>query len=300
MAKRTLFGSIDAGLRELADFVSRLWRGKLTTIPPRSLRDIGGSNFEATGQEFLAYFVELGKLKPTESVLEIGCGCGRMALPLTHYLVDEGHYVGMDIVQRSIKWCRKHITSKYPNFEFYHVDLDNPRYNAGSLQAKDYVFPFDDHSFDFVYLTSVFTHMLPEDMENYVGEIARLMRPQGRALITYFLLNDAQAALETQGKNVMAFPFTFPFGRGVYRGRENQLPERGLAYEEPYVRELLAQHSLQIDATYYGYWSGREAGLSLQDILIVSKAKAGANDASSNTIVDAESASEPARGFLED
>jgi SAM-dependent methyltransferase len=279
MAKRTFFGSIDAGLRELADFVSRLWRGKLTTIPPRSLRDVGGSNFEATGQEFLGYFVELGELKPTESVLEIGCGCGRMALPLTHYLADEGHYVGMDIVKRSIKWCRKHITSKYPNFEFYHVDLDNPRYNTGSLQAKDHVFPFDDYSFDFVYLTSVFTHMLPEDMENYVGEIARLMKQQGRALITYFLLNDAQAALETQGKNVMAFPFTFPFERGIYRAREDQLPERGLAYEEPYVRELLAQHGLQIDATYYGYWSGRETGLSLQDILIISKAKAGANDA---------------------
>ena len=272
MVKRTLRGSIHATLCDLSDFVWRLVRGKLRTIPPRRLRDVGGSDFEATGQEFLGRFVEQGGLQHTDSVLEIGCGCGRMALPLTGYLNDEGQYVGMDIVEPSIHWCQRHITSRHPSFRFYHVDLDNPRYNVGSQSASDYVFPFEDGTFDFVFLTSVFTHMRPKDMENYTGEIARLIRPDGRTLITCFLLNGTQAALAAQGKNIIAFPFAFSFDRGFYYAREDRLPERGLAYEEAYVRDLFSRYGLQIDATYYGYWSGREDGLSLQDILIISKA----------------------------
>lgn len=43
-------------------------------------------------------------------------------------------------------------------------------------------------SFDFVFLTSVFTHLLPEDMNNYFSEVVRVLTHARRCLITYFLL----------------------------------------------------------------------------------------------------------------
>ena len=42
-----------------------------------------------------------------------------------------------------------------------------------------------------------------------------------------------------------------------------------MAYEEAYLRELIAQAGLTLAEAHYGRWSGRVDGLSYQDILIV-------------------------------
>ena len=93
----------------------------------RQLQYVGNGEFKALGYEFLRYFTEYGQLQPNERVLDMGCGIGRMALPLTNYL-REGSYEGVDIVPRGIDWCRKNITAKHPNFQFQVADI----YNQGS------------------------------------------------------------------------------------------------------------------------------------------------------------------------
>ena len=47
---------------------------------------------------------------------------------------------------------------------------------------------FPDATFDFVCATSVFTHMLPAGVANYLREIRRVLRPGGRCLATFFVL----------------------------------------------------------------------------------------------------------------
>ena len=140
-------------------------------------------------KEFFQYFVQLGGLKPDENVLDVGCGIGRMAVPLTKYL--KGVYEGFDIGPEAIKWCQDNISRRYPKFYFQVADVFNEKYNpGGKYKASEYKFPYDNDAFDFVYLTSVFTHMLPHDMENYLSEISRVLRNNGRCLITYYLLNE--------------------------------------------------------------------------------------------------------------
>lgn len=56
-------------------------------------------------------------------MLDVGCGSGRMALPLTGYLNSEGRYAGFDISQKAIAWCQEHITSAHPNFQFEVSDI---------------------------------------------------------------------------------------------------------------------------------------------------------------------------------
>jgi ubiquinone/menaquinone biosynthesis C-methylase UbiE len=250
----------------LSDYTSRAVRGQLH-LPPWWLRDVGGSDFEVTGQEFLRLFIELASLQPAEQILEIGCGSGRMALPLTGYLNPSGSYTGMDITLEAIRWCQKHITSHHANFQFLHADLYNQRYNpTGRYHAKDYRFPFDDQCFDFIFLTSVFTHLLPEDTENYLREVARLLRPQGRGLATFFLLNETQRSLAGQGRNNI----DFKYGSGLYRTRSEITPESAVAYDENFVRQLLVQCGLELaEPVHYGTWSGRSDGLSYQDILLI-------------------------------
>lgn len=253
-------------LNRMIDFVNRAMRGQLH-LPPWWLRDVGGADFEAVGQEFLGIFRQLAHLQPHERVLDIGCGSGRLALPLTHYLSPQGSYTGLDIVADSITWCQEHLTVRYPNFQFIHIDLFNGRYNpTGHYAAEDFKFPFDDRQFDFIFLTSVFTHMLPEGIKNYLAEIARLLSVEGRALLTFFLLNEPQQALATQGRNAI----DFKFGSGVYRTRSEVVLESAVAYDEAFVRDIIDGVSLElVPPVHYGTWSGRPDGLSYQDILLV-------------------------------
>jgi SAM-dependent methyltransferase len=236
-------------------------------VPPRYLNFGGDGDFERTGDEFLAYFVQLGELQPEHRVLEIGCGIGRMARPLTQYLVN-GSYEGIDIVPRGIRWCQKHFTDRYPNFRFQLSDVENREYNpSGRFRPTEYQFPFKDNEFDFVYLTSVFTHMLKNDMAHYLGEISRTLRPNSKCLITFFLLNEQSRKLISTGQS--SLDFRFPLD-GCWTNDES-LPENAVAYEEDYIRKMFAESSLGLEHVQYGAWCGRNEYLSYQDVLVARK-----------------------------
>lgn len=243
-------------------------RDELT--PPRGKTFIfGGGDFKRIGEEFLQHFIELGKLKPNEKVLDVGCGIGRMAVPLTKYFQDEGNYEGFDIVADGINWCRKKITPRYPNFHFQLADIYNKIYNPkGKYKASEYKFPYDKESFDFVFLTSVFTHMLPHDMENYFCEIVRVLKKGGRCLITFFLLNKESLQLINARKGTLDFKYEF----GEFRTIDTNTPEAAICYDEAFVFGLYEKHGLKIkQPVRYGSWCGRSNFLSYQDIIVASK-----------------------------
>jgi len=228
---------------------------------------IGGGDFEKVGNEYLGHFKELAGLRPHHRVLDVGCGIGRMAVPLTSYLT-EGEYQGFDTVRESIRWCRRRIGTRYPNFHFQHVDIYNRHYNPkGKAKAAEARFPYPDDHFDFAFLVSVITHMLPADMENYVAETARVLKPGARCLVTSTLLNDESLDLIEQGKSSLDFRYEFDGFRSVERDE----PETSVAYPESYLRQVLSSHSLEIDEPiHYGSWTGR-TGPSFQDIVIATK-----------------------------
>src|SRR5260370_25414931 len=73
-------------------------------IPPSELQFVGTGDFLAIGREFLGIFRDAGGLEPHHQVLDIGCGNGRMALPLMEFLSCDGSYEGFDILQEGIDW----------------------------------------------------------------------------------------------------------------------------------------------------------------------------------------------------
>ena len=238
-------------------------------VPPKGLMFIGDGDFKAIGEDFVQYFIELCGLKPNERVLDVGCGVGRMAIPLTKYLDKNGSYEGFDIVKGGIDWCVKNISSKYPGFHFQVADIFNKYYNpGGKYKSCEYKFPYENESFDFIFLTSVFTHMFPQDMENYFSEITRVLRKRGRCFITFFLLNGESLKLIDAKRSAADFKYVF---EGYYTTDKNT-PEAAIGYDEHFIRKLYDKYGLIIEEPIrYGSWCGREKFLSYQDIIIASK-----------------------------
>ena len=252
------------------DYVARAIKGK-ADFPPLYLRGYVGPlpTFESSGTEFMGYLRLLLGLQTTDSILDIGCGCGLMAILLKDYLHESGHYTGIDIHKPSIRWCAREIGKRHANFHFEHVDVRNRAFNPkGRLPAEDYVFPFEAMSFDVILVKSVFTHMRPAEIENYLREMSRILKPDGRCLVTFFLLNEEQARLTAQGTQQLSFSF----GDGPWRYVYSQRPESAVAYDENYIRDLLPKSGLVIqEPIHYGTWTGRSDGLSFQDILLLRK-----------------------------
>lgn len=241
-------------------------------VPPRRLMFDGPRSvreFKQNGAEFFRYFLELADLKPTDAVLDVGSGMGRKTLPLTSFLAPSGRYDGIEIVKSGVDWCRANITAKHANFQFQHIDVFSGHYNPGGrTQPVDFRFPFTDDNFDFVVLGSVFTHMLPGAVTHYLDEIARVLRPGGRSLITYFLLNDESSRLLDAERGA----FRFRHRGDGYRAEDPDDLERAVALDEALVREAYAARGMRIrEPIRYGSWCERTTFLSFQDIIVATK-----------------------------
>jgi SAM-dependent methyltransferase len=138
-------------------------------VPPENLRVWVGpfadaDLFRESGREMVRSIIALCGLKPEARVLEIGCGCGRVAAALTPHLSGEGRYDGFDVAAPLIDWCRQELESRLPRFHFRLINEvfaggHNP---TGHKNAADFNFPFADDTFDLAILCSVLTHMLPD------------------------------------------------------------------------------------------------------------------------------------------
>lgn len=251
---------------------NRLFGPNARFVPPLDLMHDGPVNyteFKNNGLEFFRHYIELCGLTPDEKMLDIGCGIGRKTLPLVSYLSPRGGYEGMDIVKSGIDWCAERYTPDYPNFRFQLIDVFNKYYNpSGTHTASEYKFPFPDEHFDFAVLNSVFTHMMPEEVANYLSEVSRVLKPGGRCLVSFFLLNEESRGLIEAGKSTLDLRHDFGPAKAISR----ESPERSIGYDEEHVIRLYGQSGLEIrQPILYGSWCSRQKFFSYQDQILAFK-----------------------------
>jgi SAM-dependent methyltransferase len=123
-------------------------------------------------------------LPENPAVLDIGCGCGKLARFL--YLNPRLTYVGVDLFYPAIEWSRKAFAPLCgERFRFEHFDGYSSVYNpSGKVAVADYRLPCENGSVNTVVCASLFTHLLEPDCVHYLSEIRRTLAPGGKAVIS--------------------------------------------------------------------------------------------------------------------
>jgi ubiquinone/menaquinone biosynthesis C-methylase UbiE len=251
-------------------------------IPPGSLILANQVTGAATPQEaeesFRSYgvdqawdWIDRGYIKPDSDVLDVGCGLGRVARPLAGY-IDTGSYTGIDIVESSIQWCQEHYR-RFPRFRFIHADLKNSHYNLeAAAGATQYRFPVETSTFDYLWSTSVFTHMLIDEVDGYLSEMARVSKPGSLLWNTFFLLDKVSEPLARTG-TPDGNALRFEIDGGLYLTEDN--PCHVIAFHLDRITELHRKHRLEIVHVGFGGWSGRTDAIAGGQDVIVSRSPKG-------------------------
>ena len=219
--------------------------------------------------EYLAYLTILCGLQRHDAVLELGCGHGRIARGLLTYMRSPGRYVGLDVDARRIGDASERFTSRYPNFTFIRADIHSLQYNpTGAIGASDYTFPFDDDAFDVIFAASLFTHLLPSEAANYFRECARVLRRDGRCLVSVFVL-DYYRGPGTTISTLYEFPHQFPGYEGA-AVRHLDHPDAAIAYSLRTLQTMSEAAGLRIERVLPGLWAeGQGWACHEQDLLLL-------------------------------
>ena len=226
-------------------------------IPPETLRTGVGpfsdpDVFLQSGRETVQLVRRLVELQPHERVIEVGCGCGRVAIALAEYLIDAGTYVGIDPDREAIAWCTEHIGGWDSRFIFEHIDVQAGAYNiAGKMPVEHLSFPYDNGTFDVALLSSVYTHMCQSGIKRYVHELGRVLRPGGRCLVSAMLMNEAtKTAVQAE---MTLFNFVHRLGQWNWTFDPDN-PTEGVSNDEQWLCEIFASNGFSVEKIEYGNW----------------------------------------------
>ena len=119
-------------------------------------------------RRFRERIVELARLEPGESALDVGCGTGALALSAKARVGPTGRVGGIDPSPEMVARAR--------------AKAAKARVEVGFETATIEALPFDDASFDVVLSSLMLHHVTEEGRRQGIGEIARVLRPGGRCL----------------------------------------------------------------------------------------------------------------------
>ena len=126
----------------------------------RAMKVAVGGEFEGFGAVMREILIASG-LQPQHTLIDVGCGSGRLTAALRHYLT--GGYLGIDVVPDLLAYARERCGRPDWRFE----------------ETSEIRIPAADNSADMVCFFSVLTHLLHEDSFHYLTEATRVLKDEG-------------------------------------------------------------------------------------------------------------------------
>jgi SAM-dependent methyltransferase len=106
------------------------------------------------------------KIRPSDHVLDMGCGTGRFTVPLA---ARAAAVTGLDISPEMLSQNARKLAERGVHAELHQGDMT--------------ALPFEDGSFDVVTSMLALMHLPREDRETVFTEAARVLKPGGRLLV---------------------------------------------------------------------------------------------------------------------
>lgn len=159
-------------------------QGTAAQEAPVSDADIYESLYEAhaqiEGDETVVGDLSLGRieleivqdhgLKPDHTLVDLGCGIGRLASEVVSYLSSDGAYIGTDVSHSLLARAKNRLADLSPP----------PACSVSWSKQLGNIFPMEEDSVDMICAFSVFTHIEHEDAYALLRDGRRIVRPGGK------------------------------------------------------------------------------------------------------------------------
>ena len=153
---------ISSSVKGYESFVANL----LESLPIEEAMEVAvGGNYKEVGMIEAKLLTELG-LKPGMSILDLGCGSGRLSSQL-YQSMENLDYTGIDIVKKLLEYAK----SKAPNYQF--------------LLSQGLRLPIESDSLDMICAFSLFTHLPHAETFIYLHESLRTLKPGGLLVFSF-------------------------------------------------------------------------------------------------------------------
>jgi 2-polyprenyl-3-methyl-5-hydroxy-6-metoxy-1,4-benzoquinol methylase len=153
--------------------------------------------FRGKEPELRQMIADLAELRPGETVLDVGCGTGTLALEASSRVGITGRVYGIDPSRQMIAYARSKAARPSLSVDF-------------QLGVVEHL-AFPDRSFDVVLCTWMIHHLPTDDKRQGLAEMARVLKPGGRLLLVDSHLDDLPLK---EGEFSRMETGDIPFGKG--------------------------------------------------------------------------------------